>query len=141
MNLIELTAENIEQHLNGCADVQQYLIAPSETVNREQIKATAIAPHSYFAALVEDGRVIGLGVVNKIVHPVRTDGYIDNIVIHPDYRGRGLFTLLMDVLEAKAKEWGAAQTKLTCSRPAAQPLYEKRGYAEKIDSKYYVKQL
>jgi GNAT superfamily N-acetyltransferase len=66
---------------------------------------------------------------------------IDNIVVHPEYRGRGLAREIMDALEYKAAEWGATQIKLTCSRPEVQAMYEKRGYQEKVSTKYYVKKI
>lgn len=140
MEIIELTEDNIDQYLDDCMAVQQYLVKPDEPIKPEQLRATAAAESSHFVGLLEAGHIVGLGVVNQIVHPVRTNGYIDNIVIHPDFRGQGLFTLLMDALEDKAREWGAEQMKLTCSRETVQPLYEKRGYTEK-ETKYYVKLL
>lgn len=140
MEIIELTAENIDQYIDGCIEVQKFLIKPDETIDESQFRATAAADHSYFIAVIENGNVAGLGVVNKIIHPVRTNGYIDNIVVHEDHRGKGLFSIIMDALENKAKEWGAEQAKLTCSRVPVQPLYEKRGYTKK-NTTYYVKAL
>jgi GNAT superfamily N-acetyltransferase len=140
MEIIELTTENLPSYIDGCLEVQKYLATDQNDVKAEQFKLTASSPHAYLIAVVENGRVAGLGVVNKIVHPVRTNAYIDNIVVHPDFRGQGLFRIIMDELERKAKEWGAAQTKLTCSREEVQPLYEKRDYYEK-DTKYYCKDL
>jgi len=140
MELIELTTENCDQYLDQCIEVQKHLVQSGETIDREQFIRTATAPHNYFVALIEEGQIAGLGVINKIVHPVRINGYIDNIVVHPDFRGRGLFTTLMNALEAKAIEWGAAQIKLSCSRVLAQSMYERRGYVEK-DTKHYIKEL
>ncbi|MDA8597239.1 GNAT family N-acetyltransferase [Candidatus Pacebacteria bacterium] len=140
MELVELTSENIDQYLAECTKVQEHLRQSEEANDPMQIKATAAAVHSYFIALVSDERVAGLGVANKIVHPIRTNAYIDNVVVHPDFRGQSLFTVIMDALEAKAVEWGASQTKLTCSREPVQPLYERRGYRVK-ETNYYVKKL
>lgn len=140
MEIIELTSENIDHYLEGCVAVQAHLVSDPDEVRPEQFRETAAAPYAYFMALLENEEVVGLGVVNKIVHPVRTNAYIDNIVVHPEFRGRGLFTVIMNELEQKAVSWGAEQTKLTCSRESVQPLYEKRGYREK-DTKYYCKQL
>lgn len=141
MELIELTAENIDRYLEGCVEVQRFLLEEGEAIDTKQFKMTASATHNYFVALIEDGRVVGLGVVNKIIHPVRTNAYIDNIVVHKDFRGRSFFTVIMNALEEKAKEWGVEGVKLTCSRQDVQPLYERRGYEEKISTKYYVKKL
>lgn len=135
-----MTEENIEQYLDDCIDCQTHLVKPGEPVEVEQMKATASSPSTYFIGILKDNRIVGLGVLNKIVHPVRTNAYVDNIVVHPDARGLGLFGLIMDNLEAKTTEWGATQVALTCSRAEVQGMYEKRGYIEK-DTKYYTKQL
>ena len=139
METVELTESNIEKYLNDCVEVQKFLVSDASGINPAQFIETASAPHSYFIAVVEDGRVAGLGVINKIVHPSRTNVYVDNIVVSPDFRGQGLFSVIMDTLEEKAKQWGAESIKLTCSREAVQPMYEKRGYIEKTTTKYYVK--
>ena len=140
MELIELTAENIDHYVDDCVHLQAYLVKPGTVIDPAQMRATASATHTYFIGLQEAGHLVGLGVVNQIVHPVRTDAYVDNIVVHPDFRGRGLFTVLMDALEAKGKAWGAGQVRLTCSRAQVQPLYEKRQYTEK-PTKYYIKDI
>lgn len=139
MELIELTADTIETYLDSCVALQAYLVSDQQEIDPEQFRKTAQADN-YFIALVEDGRVAGMGVIHKMVHPVRTGAYIDNIVVHPDFRGRGLFTVIMDALETKAiKEWGAGKIKLTCSRVPVQPLYEKRSYKEVVSTKLYSK--
>ena len=139
MEIIELTADTINQYLEECRLIQPYL--SDGEFSDEQFVKTAAAECNYFLAIVDSGRVAGLGVINKIVHPVRTNAYIDNIVVHPDFRGRGLFKVIMDTLEAKAFEWEAEGVKLTCSRSEVQLMYEKRGYVEKTSTKYYVKKL
>lgn len=141
MKIIELTADTIDLYLQECLRVQEHLIASGEEISATQFIYTAEAVHSYFIALIDGDRVAGLGVINKIVHPVRTNAYIDNIVVHPDFRGRGLFTIIMDELERKAAEWGVEGVKLTCSREQVQPMYERRGYVEKTTTKYYVKKI
>ena len=141
MEMIELTKENIGEYIDECMEVQQYLLKSDEEIKKDQFIATASSTNSYFIAIIQDARVAGLGVVNQIVHPVRTNAYVDNIVVHPDFRGQGLFSIIMDNLEEKAKEWGAEGVKLTCSRENVQGMYEKRGYKEKTTTKYYVKKI
>jgi ribosomal protein S18 acetylase RimI-like enzyme len=140
MKLIALSPENIDQYLDDCVALQSHLVKPDESIDPQQMRKTA-ASADYFIAGIEDDQVVGLGVVNKIIHPAGTNAYIDNIVVHPEYRGRGLAREIMDALEHKAAEWGATQIKLTCSRPEVQAMYEKRGYQEKVSTKYYVKKI
>ena len=136
MDIVEFTEENIEQYLDDCLEAQKFLIKPGEPVEAEQFRLTAASEHTYFIGVLDEGRVLGLGVVNKIVHPVRTNSYIDNIVVHEDARGKGYFKVIMNELERKSKEWGCTKVSLTCSREAVQGMYTKRGYKEK-DTKYY----
>lgn len=136
MEIIELTAENIEQHLDSCIDTQQYLVSNPDTIKAAYFQATAAHEAAYFMAVVEDERVIGMGVINQIVHPHGLRAYVDNIIAHPDVRGRGLFGVIMQELEEKSREWGCDRVILTCSREPVQAMYEKRGYHRK-DTNYY----
>ena len=136
MEIIELTESNINKYLDDCLELQSYLVKAGEPILAEQFKATAGNQQTYFIGVVDEGKLVGMGVINLIVHPVRTNSYVDNIVVHPDTRGKGLFSLIMNDLETKSKEWGCSRIYLSCSREAVQGMYEKRGYQEK-DTKFY----
>ena len=137
MEIIELTSENIAQYLDDCVILQEYLVSDKSTINIAYFKQTADDDHAYFVGVLEEGKIVGMGLVSKVVHPVNVTGYINNIVVHPDARGKGLFTVIMDDLEMKAKQWGCTDMALTCSREGVQGMYEKRGYAEK-ETKFYL---
>lgn len=139
MEIIELTGENIDTYLEDCIAVQKHLVSSPESINSEMFKKTAEDTHSYFVGVIEDSRLYGMGVMTKMVHPVNVTGYINNIVLHPDARGKGLFVTIMDALEKKASVWGCTEMALTCSREAVQGMYEKRGYAEKKTNFYLLK--
>lgn len=136
MEIIRLTATNIEQYLDDCVAVQKYLVAPEETIEPERFIAAVSDLNNYFIGVLESDHIVGMGEITKIVHPVRTVGYINNIVVHEDYRGQGIFSLIMNTLETKANQWECEKVNLTCSRTEVQPLYEKRGYAER-KTKFY----
>lgn len=140
MNTIELTAENIERYLEGCLEAQKHLVSDPTTIDAEKMLQTAADSHSHFLAVIEDERVLGLGVISKMVHPVNVTGYINNIVVHPDARGKGLFAVIMDALESYAKEWGCTDLALTCSREAVQGMYEKRDYLHK-ETNFYIRKI
>lgn len=137
MEIIELTAENIDRYIDDCLEAQSHLVKSHESVSRQNFIDTAGDTHGYLMGVVnEEGKLMGLGLVSKIVDPVRVIGYVNNIVVHPDARGKGLFAVIMDELEARAREWGCTQIELTCSRENVQVMYDKRGYEAK-DTKYY----
>lgn len=140
MNIIELTAENIDQYLDDCLELQGHLVKGVDGINAELIQATAADTHGYFIGIPnDDGKLIAIGLVSKVVDPVRVIGYVNNIVVHPDGRGQGLFRVIMDTLEAKAKEWGCTRMELTCSRDVVQGMYLKRGYTRKDTGFFYLK--
>jgi ribosomal protein S18 acetylase RimI-like enzyme len=56
-----------------------------------------------------------------------TSGWIGNLIVRPDYRGRGIGSLLMGKALAALDEAGTATVWLTASR-SGKPLYEKLGF-------------
>jgi|GEM_PF-1449259 len=140
MEVIRLTAENIEQYLPQCLSLQRQLIKPDEVPNEELFLRTAGDERTCMLGLIEDQKLVGLGVIGLLTHPAHVTAHVDNIVVDDAYRGRGFFTVIMDALEAQAALWGADEITLTCSRPAVQPLYERREYKER-ETKYYRKKI
>jgi ribosomal protein S18 acetylase RimI-like enzyme len=56
-----------------------------------------------------------------------TSGWIGNLIVRPDYRGRGIGSLLMGKALSALDEAGTATVWLTASR-SGKPLYEKLGF-------------
>lgn len=140
MEIIELTSENIEQYLDDCVALQKHLVTKEESIVPEAFVQTASDSHGYLMGVLnDDGKLMGMGLVSKVVDPVRVIGYINNIVVHPDARGQGLFGVIMDGLENRSKKWGCTRIELTCSREAVQGMYEKRGYTHKETNFYFFK--
>ena len=139
MEIITLTTENISQHLERCVEIQKHLVKDSDLILEDRFVATAEDTHTYFLGICNEGILMGVGVLSKIVHPVNTTGYINNIVVHPDARGKGYFSVIMGNLETQAKTWGCTDIALTCSREEVQGMYEKRGYTHKQTNFYILK--
>ncbi len=140
MELIELTGENIEMYLKDCLELQAQLVSKPESIIAQHFVITAESSNSYFLGVIEDEQVIAMGVLSLLPHPVDITGYVNNIVVDEKHRGKGIFGIIMDAVEEKAKNWGCTDLALTCSRPAVQGLYEKRGYRHK-ETKFYLKDL
>ncbi|HEY1096747.1 MAG TPA: GNAT family N-acetyltransferase [Alphaproteobacteria bacterium] len=91
-----------------------------------------------------DGKIAGYGCLLpkstfKKFHE-KSVPEISDLNILPDYRGKGLATLLMDMAETKAKEFGndiGLGVGLHPGYGAAQILYVKRGYIPLGDGLYY----
>lgn len=140
MELIELTGENIETYLKDCLVLQIQLVSNPESITAQHFVTTAESPNSYFLGVIEDSLVIAMGVLSLLPHPVDITGYVNNVVVDEKHRGKGIFNIIMDALEEKAKNWGCTDLALTCSRPGVQSLYEKRGYRHK-ETKFYLKDI
>ena len=139
MEIIEITGDNISKYMAECIELQQYLVSSGTQITEELFIGTAEDDHSYFLGVVNDKQLVGVGVLSKIVHPVNITGYVNNVVVSPETRGKGLFTLIMDDMEKKAREWGCTDMALTCSREKVQGMYEKRGYVHKKTNFYILK--
>jgi len=138
MKLIHFTNDTIEVHLDDCLSLQKHLVKPEEIPDVARFRHTASDQNNYFIGYIIDDHVVALGEVTKLINPAHTIGYINNIVVDPAHRGKGIFSMLMDELEAKAQEWKCDRTNLTCSRSEVQSLYEKRGYVKR-DTHFYMR--
>ncbi|MFQ6098028.1 MAG: GNAT family N-acetyltransferase [Armatimonadota bacterium] len=81
--------------------------------------------------LEKDGRVCGflwVCLMSTMVSPCV--GYIKNLYVDPEHRGRGYGRLLVQKADEWFKAQGVASAQLTAStcNPAAMRLYEKMGY-------------
>ncbi len=63
-----------------------------------------------------DGRIVGFGDMTG-------EGYLDRLYVHPDYRRRGVATLLCDALEEGLPGPFVAHVSIV-----ARPFFEARGY-------------
>jgi len=82
--------------------------------------------------LCADGVRVGYAVLTfgfSIEHGGR-DGFIDDLYVLPEARGRGVGTAAMDMLERTAAENGVRGLHLEVERdnPEAEALYRRRGY-------------
>ena len=137
MELLELNTDTITAWLPQCVALQAHLVSDPSTIDEQKFIATANAAETYYLGLVDEAKLLGMATLSKMTHPVNVTGYINNVVVSPEARGRGYFGVLMDALESKAKEWGCTDLALTCSRPEVQGMYEKRGYQLK-ETNFYI---
>jgi putative acetyltransferase len=55
------------------------------------------------------------------------DGYLDMMFVHPEYQGLGVASLLLDMVEQKARELGLDHIYTEASI-TARPFFERRGF-------------
>jgi glucosamine-phosphate N-acetyltransferase len=74
--------------------------------------------------------IVGSGTIifePKLIHGCRSVGHIEDIIVQPSHRGKGIATGLLNVLNQLAIEHGCYKTILDC-KPELEELYVKSGF-------------
>lgn len=86
-------------------------------------------------------RIFGCGtliVEPKLIHSGMSVGHIEDVVVHPDYRKRGISGKILDYLKRLSVTWNCYKIILDCA-PSLKAVYEKSGFRQKsISMAYYV---
>lgn len=109
------------------ADIQaRYPGAPIHGLRPEE----ADDPSLIFYVVKVDGEAVGCGALRRLDG---TTGEIKRMFVRPAYRGRGLALMLLDALEARARELGMRTILLETGtgQPEALGLYKRAGYRER----------
>ena len=83
-----------------------------------------------------NGKSVGLV---RILTDMLTDAYITDVIIHPEFQGRGLGKRLMEEVLACLKEISINNVKLACSlyaNPGKELFYEKCNFQKLPNSTY-----
>lgn len=91
-----------------------------------------------FVARLPDNRIVGMVSLIAVTKLSRVAYWVEDVVVDPAYRGRGICEALMNKIEHEALQCGFRKLDLHTSRPNAARLYEKLGY-EKRESTMYQK--
>lgn len=96
------------------------------------VASTFTPPAGVFLLVVDDeGRDAGCGGIRRIDDGPRGIRYeVKHLYVDPTARGRGWGRLLLDALEQRAREWGAAELVLDTHHTleAAGALYARSGF-------------
>jgi len=100
--------------------------------NSAKVYADIKSPEGMVYILYVDGVAGSMGAVRKLGETV---GEIKRMYNHPDFRGKGLGTLMLSRLLEKGRELGCVRFILATPKfaHAAQHLYKKAGFIEKED--------
>ena len=100
----------------------------SNHVEQSLIHATFLDHRTYIVGAFIKGMLVGIALGNEKLHFTGKELYVDDLVVHNEFRNQGIATQLMDAIEAYAMDCGCKRVLLTCSREIAQEFYEQRGY-------------
>ena len=118
-------------------ELDQICFAPAIAYTPEEIAAALYQPHTFALIAERDAHVVAFvlaGRTRKLV------GHVITIDVHPDCRGRGIGTRLMEMAEARLAQQGAQRAVLEVStgNAVAIAFYRARGYAgERLLRRYY----
>ena len=107
-----------------------------ESWSKEAFKKELSNPLAKYLVAKENNKVIGFAGVWTIVD----EGHITNIAVHPNFRGKGIGSILLSSLIEHCKNWGCNSLTLEvrASNAPAQNLYKKYNFKEEgIRKKYY----
>lgn len=124
MHRIEVVTMAVE-HIDGVMVVENlsFRIPWSKNAFLEEVTGNKFA--RYITA-VQDGKIVGYAGLWKVFD----EGHITNIAVHPEFRGNGIGSILMEKLIELAKTEGVTSMTLEVRRSnlAAQKLYAKYGF-------------
>ena len=96
--------------------------------SREQV--TAALAHSIYRAAVYDGdRIVGMA---RMIGDLGMCYYIKDVIVHPDYQGRGVGRMLIETMLTFIRTHGVPGTDIAvelCAMPDKMPFYAKFGFA------------
>ncbi len=103
------------------------------TINQAEI---VLSNTSFIVNAVFNGKSVG---IVRVLTDMLTDAYITDVIISPDFQGRGLGRKLMENVLAYLKKHSVSDVKLACSlyaNPDKEPFYEKFGFQKLPNDKY-----
>jgi ribosomal protein S18 acetylase RimI-like enzyme len=107
-----------------------YVLAGLESI------AAELSARTRMKVVCVDGKVVGCAYTALALHPDNVTahpevGVVHGIAVRPDYRGRGLGSLLLANSEAQLVDDGA-RVIVSEIRPAAVPLFKGAGYTRAV---------
>lgn len=121
--------------------VQQLREDSSQRATYAEVEAIASDKNIVCVIANDNGRIVGMATLYILQKFGKKVAHVEDVVVHSDYRGKGLGKALMQEVIAAAREKGVRTIHLT-SRPvreAANALYQKLGFERKETNVYRLK--
>ncbi|GAA5171268.1 GNAT family N-acetyltransferase [Viridibacterium curvum] len=137
MSVSAVMRRAVGSDLAGLLDLYRHLhaddpvVAPA--VAEAQWAAILANPLLHYFVIEEAGMLVStctLSVIPNLTRGLRPYGLVENVVTHPDWRGRGLATQLLHAARDAAWAAGCYKLMLMTSRkaPATLAFYERAGF-------------
>ena len=114
------------KHIEDLAAIEKLCF--SKPWSYESLAEELSNPLAVFFVAEQDGKTVAYAGMHHIID----EGYITNIAVHPDFRGRGIATALVKCLDGYARENDLAMITLEvrCSNSTAIGIYRREGFDE-----------
>ncbi len=141
----ELQLEDINEELVlAMRGLTKELSETSDLPTPEYLTGIASNPNSHYFVALMDGIPVGKALVNIFPANGTAKAYIDDVITSENYRGMGINSQLLDMVEDTVISSGCTIINLTSSdkskRDTARRQYEKRGF-KKRDTNFYEKRI
>lgn len=133
MNNVEIIPIE-DQYIDGILKVS--MMSFPITWSKESFETELSNRYARYVVAVKDGNVVGFGGMWIIID----EAHITNIAVHPEYRGMGIGSMIMDSLISICSLEGVVGMTLEVrvSNQRAKNLYKKFGFIEEgIRKSYY----
>lgn len=90
----------------------------------------------------EDSKLVGscmLAIIPNLTRSAKPFGVVQNVITHPDYRGRGIGSSLLQKVNEFAWENNCYQILLQTGRKETHDFYRKAGYRDDIKTGFVAK--
>lgn len=110
------------------------------TPNLEDFRNFLNLPNTYLFVAIAENEIVGMGTFVYYVIPTGKKGWIEDIVVDENQRGKGIAEKLIGTMLETAKTIGMTQVNLTSSysRIAANKLYQKIGFYTRETNVYRI---
>ena len=129
--------EIVELHTLTASQVEELLalmevLDPTVPVTAEVLQAAVACETTHFFAAVEEGHIIGCASLCLTRHPLGLKGGVEDVVVSPSARGRGIGQKLMEHIIGYAQGLAPIELHLSSrpSRVAANQLYQAMGFRQ-----------
>lgn len=136
MEIQELSDYTEEQFME--LDTLMKVLDNTLPLKKEVLDALLSSTNNHLFVLKDKGHIIGCATLGIFISPTGKKASIEDVVLHPDYQGKGLSKQLMHHLFDKLKKMAPIHVQLT-SRPAriaANNLYKAVGFTPKETNVY-----
>lgn len=141
---VEILKESNQEVLSDVNNLLKQLVHDPATyapISLETLQAIISDKNTFVVAAVDKQRVIGMGILYRIIKPRGYYGSIEDMMVDQAYRGQGIGEAIGRKLIETAREQGIKTIELSArpSRVAANSLYKKLGFEPKETNVYRLK--